>query len=276
MSRSSAESLAADANYSVAQFYRRFRREHGEQPVRQGRRLLLERAAFELTRTDQTIADIALRANFGSFEGFSRAFRRAFGVSPSRYRSLGATEFRIAPGNPIHFAPDAAQDARRQGELTMNMLDRLIGAHFLNMNLLLDHAATLTDTQLDRPVEGYFEPLPWMPATQTLRSLLRVCCGAPLEAMSLNSLRASLKSNYEHLLAQTHGYENDKSWDMTFVDAECDPPQVFSYGGWIGHIVSMQIYRRIACLMALRQAGVSVEFLGPNEFDAVQRERMPA
>ena len=159
----------------------------------------------------------------------------------------------------------------------MNMLDRLIGAHFLNMNLMLDSAETLSDAQLDRPVEGYFEPLPWMPATQTLRSLLRVCCGGPTEAMSLNSLRASLKSNYEHLLAQTHGYENDKSWDMTFVDAECDPPQVFSYGGWIGHIVSMQIYRRVACIMGLRQAGLSeVGFLGPNEFDADQRERMPA
>ena len=261
--------LAAAESYSVAQFYRRFRREHGEPPVQRRRRLLLERAAYELTRHDSPISEVALRANFTSFEGFSRAFRRAFGVSPINYRGLGATDFRLKPQQPVHFSPAVSSGAPWQGELTMTVLDRLIGSHLVNMQSILNGASQLSEDKLDRPIEGYFEPLSWMPPVQTLRGLLRVVCGAPPEAHTVLEFRRTLEAGMAGLTQEVAGLERDRMWDLTFVDGDCDPPHVFSHGGWIGHIVTGQIYRRVACVMALRQLGVAdAEFAGPNEFDA--------
>lgn len=154
----------------------------------------------------------------------------------------------------------------------MNMLDRLLGAHFVHMSALLDQAETLEDAHLDATVEGYFEPLPWAPATQSLRGLLQMCSGADPGTRAIGAIRTSLKRKYDAQIAETRAYEASNQWDMTFVDAACQPPQVFSYGGWIGHVVSMDVYRRMACQMALCRLGRDVPFQGPNEFDDLQRQ----
>ncbi len=86
-----ANSLARHAYRSRTQFYRVFRAMIEETPVAMRRRLLLERAAWQLSRTPLSVTDIGLDANYGSLEAFTRAFRKAFGVSPSLYRRIGAT-----------------------------------------------------------------------------------------------------------------------------------------------------------------------------------------
>ncbi|MEL7155734.1 MAG: helix-turn-helix transcriptional regulator, partial [Actinomycetota bacterium] len=58
----------------------------GESPDRYQRRLRLERAAALLLSTDQRVIDIALAVGFDSHEAFSRAFRRHFATTPTRYR----------------------------------------------------------------------------------------------------------------------------------------------------------------------------------------------
>ena len=55
----------------------------GEPPSRLRRRLLLERSAYRLVTTQDTILDIAVEAGYGSHEAFTRAFTRAYGVGPS-------------------------------------------------------------------------------------------------------------------------------------------------------------------------------------------------
>ena len=75
---------------SRTQFYRIFRALIEETPGEMRRRLLLERAAWRLSRTTASITEIALDADYGSLEAFTRAFRRAFGASPSIYRRMGA------------------------------------------------------------------------------------------------------------------------------------------------------------------------------------------
>src|SRR6266704_1094247 len=62
-----------------------------ETPVAMRRRLLLDRAAWQLSRTQLSVTDISLHANYGSLEAFTRAFRKALRVSPSLYRRMGAT-----------------------------------------------------------------------------------------------------------------------------------------------------------------------------------------
>lgn len=265
-----AEALARQASYSVAQYYRRFRKQVGERPIQLRRRLLLERAAYELTRSDAEIATIAFRAGFAAVEAFSRAFRKAFGVPPGKFRRLGATEYRLAAASKIHFAPAGFSDQPRQGELSMNVLDRLIGAHYVGMKAILDRCEGLTDDQLDRPVAGYYDPLPWMSQTQTLRTLLQHTTGAsdaPVGERAVAGFRAALDRSFAELKESIATYERERMWDMTFVDADCDPPMVFSYGGWIGHVLVFQSYRRIACMMALSQLGISdLPFFDPVDY----------
>lgn len=270
--RTSARLMAEEAGYSVAQYYRRFQRETGERPIELRRRLRLERAAYQLTRSMESIASIAFRAGFESSEGFTRAFRRAFGVNPSTYRSLGPTAYRVTARSSIHFAPNDSANDPRQGEETMNVIDRLVGAHFEGMRLILDKCEELNDEQLDRPVTGYFDPLPWMSQNQTLRSLLQLTCGVadlPSNEVSVAGLRESLSKSHIELKDNIDSYEREKMWDMTFVDSDCDPPVVFSYGGWIGHVLVFLNHRRIACMMALSQIGVTgLAFFDPVDFSA--------
>jgi AraC-like DNA-binding protein len=57
--------------HSRTQFYRIFRAVIEETPGEMRRRLLLERAAWRLSRTDASITEIALDAGYGSLEAFT-------------------------------------------------------------------------------------------------------------------------------------------------------------------------------------------------------------
>ena len=72
------EDLARQAYQSRTQFHRLFRTVVEETPAAMRRRLLLERAAYQLAHTGDSVTDIALNANYGSLEAFTRAFRKAF------------------------------------------------------------------------------------------------------------------------------------------------------------------------------------------------------
>ena len=45
--------------------------------------------------------------------------------------------------------------------------------------------------------------------------------------------------------------------DETFVDATCDPPEVFTYGGMIAHVLTFGAFRRTRALELLDEAGVT-------------------
>src|SRR4029450_13450832 len=86
----SADQLARRAYRSRAQFFRVFGAMIDEQPAAMPRRVLLERPPWQLGRTHQSITEIAFDAHYGSLEAFTRAFCRAFKISPSLYRRVGA------------------------------------------------------------------------------------------------------------------------------------------------------------------------------------------
>ena len=57
----------------------------GEPPATLRRRVLLERAAYRLITTDDVLR-VAVEAGYSSHEAFTRAFARAYGEAPSRWR----------------------------------------------------------------------------------------------------------------------------------------------------------------------------------------------
>src|SRR5436309_931202 len=166
-----AKGLARHAYQSRTQFYRVFRAMIEETPVAMRRRLLLERAAWQLSRTQLSVTDISLNANYGSLEAFTRAFRKAFRVSPSLYRRMGATYTHLHATNGIH------------------------------------HHCGKEDTKGD-----------------------------------------------------SHSMD-------PFVDALCEPPDTFTFGGMFAHVITFNSYRRMLAIDALRNIGVKVEGFGcPTEY----------
>ncbi len=85
------ESLARDFGASRFHFHRTFSALVGETPRRHVARLRLERAAYKLAITSETVLGVALAVGFKSHETFSRAFKRRFGQSPQSYRRMART-----------------------------------------------------------------------------------------------------------------------------------------------------------------------------------------
>src|SRR5262245_42010097 len=81
------EDLARAANLSAFHFHRIFRAITGETTGGLVRRLRLERAGQAL-RGGAPLIEVALDAGYGSPEAFGRAFREAFGITPTAYRKV--------------------------------------------------------------------------------------------------------------------------------------------------------------------------------------------
>src|SRR5246127_3764859 len=105
------QDLARQAYQSRTQFHRLFRTVVEETPAAMRRRVLLERAAYQLGRTGVSVTDVAFDANYGSLEAFTRAFRKAFRTSPSIYRRMRDPHFHLPASNKIHFfGPGLSRD----------------------------------------------------------------------------------------------------------------------------------------------------------------------
>ncbi len=280
----SAEQLARRAYRSRAQFFRVFGAMIEETPAAMRRRLLLERAACQLGRTQRPITEIAFDARYGSLEAFTRAFCRAFKISPSLYRRMGATYFHLAAPNAIHFCAPASTS---EGE-HMDLYDIFAGAKSFHVRKLLEHARSLTDAQLDERLDNPARVFPWDSPAQSLRELLRRLVvtkevwTAALTAASLPDLDAEPPEQRtpDALLSRLEAADvkfnriltdvrNRNAWSDTFVDALCEPPETFSFVGMFAHVITFNTYQRLLALDALRRLGVKVEGFGcPTEYEA--------
>ena len=78
--------LAAEDGRSPFHLQRIFSAAVGESPLQFSRRVRLQRAAASLLVTNKSVLEVALDAGFESHEGFSRAFRKRFDISPRKFR----------------------------------------------------------------------------------------------------------------------------------------------------------------------------------------------
>jgi len=78
--------LARRVGFSPYHFHRIFRDAMGEPAKEYIRRLRMDRAAYRLKISEETIMRIALDAGFRTHESFTRAFQRQFGMPPHAFR----------------------------------------------------------------------------------------------------------------------------------------------------------------------------------------------
>ena len=281
-----AKGLARSAYRSRTQFYRVFRAIIEETPVAMRRRLLLERAAWQLSRTQLPVTDIGLHANYGSLEAFTRAFQKAFRISPSLYRRMGATYTHLYAANGIHH--HSGKDVTKGVGQSMDLFDIFSGQESWHTRRLLDLAKTLNDEQLDRPLKTQVHVFPWDGPDQSLRQILdRMVQTKEVWAAALTGGSVPLMDNappadrtpsamlgrleradekFHEVLADVR---NRSAWDDTFVDALCEPPETFTFGGMFADVITFNAYRRMLAMDALRSLGAKVEGFGsPIEYVA--------
>jgi len=273
---------------SRTQFYRIFRALIEETPGEMRRRLLLERAAWRLSRTAASITEIALDADYGSLEAFTRAFRRAFGASPSIYRRMGETYYHLPAPNSIHFgvSVEIVKGA------FMDLFDLFAGHDTWHTEQLLQAARGLSDEQLDSPLKNPVKVVPWDTADQTLREILdrivrtkevwtAALTGGALPDTSPAATASQTPETMLERLQKTdtefqkilRGVRDRGTWADTFVDKYCEPPERFTFGGMFAHVITFNSYRRLLALDALRSLGARITGSGcPMDYERVFAE----
>ena len=91
---------------------------------------------------------------------------------------------------------------------------------------------------------------------QTIRPLPALDALAE-EHESVASLRARLAEEGATYLSHIRDVADRGRLDDTFVDALCEPAEVFTYGGMIAHVLTFAAHRRCLVVMALDKHGIS-------------------
>ena len=266
----SGDALAARVHLSRFHFDRLVSAAAGEPPATLRRRVLLERAAYRLVTTTDEVLPVAVDAGYASHEAFTRAFTRAYGQPPSRWRRR-PTAFRLEAPSNVHFHPPGALRVPADRKVNdMDLLTRMVEHHIWLVSEMLTRAERLPDDVLDAPVEISVDGIDCDP---TLRSLLARLVGqlamwdaathnepydiAVERGQSVGELREALAQAGPAFLSQVRSIIEDGRLDETFVDAVCDPPEVFTYGGMIAHVLTFAAHRRTLVCGALADAGVT-------------------
>jgi AraC family transcriptional regulator len=239
-----------------------------------------------LSRTQLGVTEIALEANYSSLEAFTRAFRKAFRVSPSIFRRMGATHTHLYAANGVHH--HSSKEHKKGDGQFMDLFDIFAGQESWHMRRLLELARTLRDEQLDSPLKGQATVFPWDGPDQNLRQMLdrmvqtKEVWAAALTGGSMPQMDnapaadrtpSAMLARLDRADAEFHGVlkdvRNRSAWDDTFVDALCEPPETFTFGGMFAHVITFNAHRRMLAIDAMRGLGIPVEGFGcPSEYVA--------
>jgi AraC-like DNA-binding protein len=290
------DELARRAYLSRFHFDRLVSAALGEPPGAFRRRLLLERAAFRLLSTSSPVIDVAVDSGYSSAEAFTRAFARAYGRPPSHYRSGTSsggiahlvTQHALPAPSGIHFHPPGGLrlPATRRST-TMEVLTRMVDHHLWLTGEIIDRTGRLDDDALDRPVELSVEGIDDNPSlrglTDRLVGQLEMWVHAleggtsmprpgDTSAAGLRQRLAEAAPRFRELVVEP---VEDGRADETFVDAVCDPPETFTYGGVLAHVLTFAAVRRTMAVGALESAGITdlgagdpMRFVGGSGDDA--------
>jgi AraC family transcriptional regulator len=208
------------------------------------------------------VTDIGFEAAEASLEVFSRTFKTALGVSPSHYRRSGRSDFLLPTPNHIHWYPKGND---------MDLLEIMLGHDDFATRRLLEAARGLSDAQLDAPLIAYSPQTGELPQ-KSLRELfdrliarkeiwLSAIQGAPYtpdltRTLESFSVRHSLSA--PAFLAMAKGVRDTNNWRGAFVDHLCEPPEAFTLGGVIAHVLTLSAHGRGVMLEVMAGFGVHV------------------
>ncbi|HLO99681.1 MAG TPA: helix-turn-helix domain-containing protein, partial [Fimbriimonas sp.] len=99
------EQIAQEVGVSQFHFGRIFTGAVGESPLAFGRRLRMERAAYQLVNTSLPITEIAFDARYETLEAFIRAFRSAYLTTPSEFRK-NPSRVELQCPSQVHWSPE--------------------------------------------------------------------------------------------------------------------------------------------------------------------------
>lgn len=292
----SGSELAERAYLSRFHFDRLVRAALGEAPGAFRRRLLMERSAHRLSGGDDPVIDIAITCGYQSHEAFTRAFARWYGQSPSRYRAAGHRRHDLPAPSGIHFRPPGGLrlPAITRSE-PMQLIVRMIDHHLWLVGEIIDRTERLDDAVLDRPIALSVEGIDEHPSLRTLCDRLVGQLEMWVFALegetrmppdgdrSPAALRARLETGGSRFRSLVVSALEEGRADETFVDAVCDPPETFSYGGVVAHVLTFSAVRRTMAVGALETAGIDdlgsgdpMGFVGGSGADAATIRRRPA
>jgi hypothetical protein len=177
----------------------------------------------------------------------------------------------------------------------MDVLDRMLDHHLWLVGEIVDRTARVNDDVLDQPIELSVEGIDEHP---TLRSLTARLVGQlemwatalqggarvpPPGDASPAALRSRLDAAGPLFRELALTPIRDGRAGETFVDATCDPPETFSYGGVLAHVLTFSAVRRTMAIGALESAGLTdlgsgdpMRFVGGTGSDAAAIRRRQA
>ena len=267
--------LAQRAHFSRDHLDRLLGRATGESPVALRRRLLLERAAWELRARGATPTAAANGAGYGSLAAFSRAFTKAYKISPSAFAATDGVPIALPAPNGVHFhapagvafgARDGGGAAGGAGPGGRDLADRLVGHHLARSRELLARAGALPADALARPLRPGFVAHP-LEGEEPTAALMAERLVATLEIWTA-AIDGEVRDGpgggtWVQRLDRAGGafarivreIRDRGAWDEGFVDALCEPPQSFTYGSVVAHVVEYGAVRREMLAAVLAELG---------------------
>ncbi|MDP2774928.1 MAG: DinB family protein, partial [Nocardioides sp.] len=242
--------------------------------------VLLERAAWRL-RGGTTVTGAAFEAGYESVEGFSRAFRRAYGHVPSQATSATTTTGHWLPApNGIHFHPPTSLWVHTQ-EQSMDPLTDLMIRHDLDDTRdLIAQAKGLSEDDYRREVLPAHTVLTWDGAEGSIVAVLehlvfsKEVWVAAIEGADMpprqSDEAAALLDRHDAVaprwLAAVRDIDQRGAWEDRLIDALCDPPESFVLSSVVAHVLTFAAHRRQLVRLCLRASGHAVDQGDPIEW----------
>jgi AraC family transcriptional regulator len=270
------DDMAGGAFTTPYHFTRQLSAGAGEPPVAMRRRVMLERAAWQL-RGGLSVTDTAFAAGYESVEGFSRAFAKAYGHVPSQLSSqvssqASSSHWLPAP-NGIHFHPPTSLWVH-SGERTVTQpMDLLVHHDLDDTRDLLVLAKQLPDDAYRRELAGGSRVHSWEGEEATVAAVLTSLVFTKevwLAAILGEDLPADRPDDVASLLARhdeaaprwlemVRDVGRRDAWDDRIVDALCDPPESFVLGSIVAHVLTYDAHRRLGVRAMLRDHGIDAD-----------------
>ncbi|MDN5726706.1 MAG: helix-turn-helix domain-containing protein [Propionibacteriales bacterium] len=272
--------MAEGAHASRFHFSRLLGHSTGESPAALRRRVMLERAAWQIA-SGTSVTEAAFAAGYESVEGFSRAYARAYGHPPSSTPALPnpastrpPTHWLPAP-NGVHFHPPVnlwIGDGHRQPS-TPQIAAHLIHHDVDDTEMLIKVAGALPDEEFERVRMPGHRVLEWEGPEESIAAMLNALVRSKevwLAAVSgdefptvIDRSRSALAERaavvHPPWLALLADVERRDAWHDRIVDALCDPPESFALGHIVAHVITYAAHRRQLVRHLLRTAGVEVD-----------------